>query len=533
MYFTLIEFSGTFQLAASHSTLGRFLAVGTAFASIGIFAVPTSLFAAALSKAATVIHHRNDSENDEVESCMRTQPLDTLEDIALQVAGSGGVYAATAVPAYTLSTVYVTYTKILVALSVIFSVLSTFPQPWMSIVIVFKVVDVVCIVTFGMENVCRIAAEGPRHTTSNIFRTFLPAADIMAWLPSLIAYFSGWDTLPPPSIALTVALFRMLKLERYSNGFWILYQVMNRSWALLSVGGMATFCLLMFLSTLLFYTEKDNRDPNVRKYYTSVPKAFWTTTMNLSSGMVQVDYSITGRLIASALCLMSIAVFAVPIGAIGGGFHEVMSSLAKHDKRMQTTLPISSEEKKETTPIRRLVKVYGAVNLDDTKLGKKRDTSSPSNVIRHEEDITMSPEVSHTLSITVLFQSIRRYIVPAVQSNWFIGVSVLATLLGVCIEIIGTCKDLHQHHLWMEWEWSLEVFVIGWFTLEISCRTIACGREYITSKLGFLDLLATVPWYIAQGLLGSGIGKVVDKYDGPLRFFRLMRLMRLDAYSPR
>lgn len=75
--------------------------------------------------------------------------------------------------------------------------------------------------------------------------------------------------------------------------------------------------------------------------------------------------------------------------------------------------------------------------------------------------------------------------------------------------------------------------MVGWFTVEIICRTVAYSGEYITSKLGFLDLLATAPWYIAQGLLGSRIGTVVDRYDGPLRFVRLMRLMRLDAYAPR
>ena len=586
MYFTLIEFSGTFQLAKAHSTFGRVIAVGTVIASVGIFAVPTSLFAAALSQAAKVIHSNDDIDDDGdddsdddsyAEGALQPLPAagtsravsnrtQSIEVIALQISSSHGVYAARKFPAYTLTPAYRTFSTVLIGLSALCAILSTIPSEASVIGVgIFHAVDVACIVAFGMEHVCRVAAEGPNNTTAQLCRTFLPTADTLAWLPSLLVYLSGGG-IPPPAIALTVALFRILKFERYSNGFWILYRVMKRSWSLLSVGGMATFCILMFTSTLLFYTEKDNPDPNVRKYYTSVPKAFWTTTINIA-GMAEVDYSLTGRVIAGVLCLLTIAVFAVPIGAIGGGFQEVMNAMAKHEKFMLKKKEEEEEEERDRVserPARRSIRNYRRygsttdITCNETKSEDMLPPSSGLNrksVRRHsalhftkdaaaaayeaipskeEEEVEVDPLQSiKAHSWDAEMKRLQRVIKVQVEGNWFMGLSICMTVLGVCVQIVGTCDVVQESALWKKLSTYFELCVIVWFTIEIIYRTIAFGYEYITSKLGILDLVATMPWYIAQGLLGSKIGHIVDRYDGPLRFIKLMRLMRLDAYAPR
>ena len=554
MYFTLIEFSGTFQLAKSHSTFGRYVAVGTVVMSVGIFAVPTSLFAAALSDAADVLHKNDDSVDDDDEDEVRdlrggNQSLNIVNDrsievIAWQAARGSGVYGADGpVPAFTLSSKYIILSKSLVVLSAGTAICSTLPINTKLTVYLYFIVDVACIAVFGAEYVCRVAAEGPILTVERFFHTLLPTADIVAWLPSLLVYLSGCEMAPPPPVELTVALFRIFKLERYIKGFWIIYRVMKKSWGLLSVGGMATFCILMFTSAMMFYTEKENPDPNVRKYYSSVPQSLWTNMINVSN-MAQVDYSLPGRVIAGVLCLFTIAVFAVPIGAIGGGFQNVMNAMAKHETHPQLYQKV--EKVQEKRPLRETFRRYGSIgDVSDYKHNSVIPKFDLARLRRHslqgtgvnnyelvlsEEELTvakLNENASGKLS------NIRKAAIAHVKGNLFMGLSISMTVIGVVLEIVGTCEVFQSSKSWGDIEKVIEFFVIMWFTFEILYRTVAFGSVYVMSKLGFLDLLATVPWYIAHGLLGVKVGVVVDRYDGPLRFVRLMRLMRLDAYAPR
>lgn len=102
----------------------------------------------------------------------------------------------------------------------------------------------------------------------------------------------------PSYILLTVALFRLLKFERYSRGFKILYMVLMRSQGILAVGGMAAACCLVFSSALMYYAERNNPDPNMSKYYSSVPRAMWVTLLNLSGEAPLCDYTLVGRFVA-------------------------------------------------------------------------------------------------------------------------------------------------------------------------------------------------------------------------------------------
>ena len=72
----------------------------------------------------------------------------------------------------------------------------------------------------------------------------------------------------PAFVTLTVSLFRMLKFERYIHGFKILNKVIDKSQGVLMVGGFASLVIVVFSSTIMYYAERNNPDPNMSKYVT-------------------------------------------------------------------------------------------------------------------------------------------------------------------------------------------------------------------------------------------------------------------------
>jgi hypothetical protein len=120
------------------------------------------------------------------------------------------------------------------------------------------VVDVLCFVVFFVEHV-------GRAVTSNAFvcgglcgtgcsTPFLSTIDLLAWLPSVAWYAAMGPEVPLSTVlALSLAIVRILKFERYIKGFQILSKVLERSQGVLIVGGAAAAVVLVFSSALMYY----------------------------------------------------------------------------------------------------------------------------------------------------------------------------------------------------------------------------------------------------------------------------------------
>lgn len=71
-------------------------------------------------------------------------------------------------------------------------------------------------------------------------------------------------------------------------------------------------------STLLFYTEKNN--PALGHHYQSIPQAMFPTLLMLTGEYPLADFTATGQVIAGAIAIVAVAIFAVPTGVLGSGF---------------------------------------------------------------------------------------------------------------------------------------------------------------------------------------------------------------------
>eukprot|EP00606_Chrysophyceae_sp_TOSAG23-5_P001248 GSChrysophyteH2.ASY1.ANO1.921.1 assembled CDS len=283
----------------------------------------------------------------------------------------------------------------------------------------------------------------------------------------------------PASITLSTALFQMIKFERYIHGFKILNRVLEKSQGVLMVGGAAAAVVLVFSSTMMYYAERNNPDPNMNKYYDSVPMAMWVTLLNLSGEVPLCDYTTVGSIIVGALSISACAIFAIPVGALGSGFEAVISEITSEQEAHE-----NAEEENPLLPVTNPAAAGTGGGTEMTKYGARLvEGRGP-------------------------------------RGERFMLISLIATLFAVSLEV------------WSTVDYAALLVVVAWFTIEYIVRTSANGSDYTFSQLGAIDFVSTFPYFAAKGLLGSSIADTMDVYDGPLRALRILRLVRLDSYVP-
>ena len=505
MFFVLLNLSGEFPLADQHTTLGRFIAVATAVISVGIFAIPTGLIGAALEDAIGALNSGREADydvddDDVAEIAAEARALLSASSVS---PGKSAIADPTPVPPFTVSKFYKKFCGGLILVSAVISVLSTVRSMPHAAIIVFYVLDIICAIFCFVDHAARVVYAGPQAIREEMTTSVLPLADLLSWLPTAL-YVLGGVVACPPFLFLSISLCRMLKFERYTRSFQILRRVLDKSQGVLAVGGMAAACCLVFCSTLMYYSERHNPDPKMRANYSSVPTAMWMTLLNMSGEAPLCDYTLFGRFVVGMLSIVAVAVFAVPVGALGAGFEGVISEIVAGD---------SDEEGR---------------GGDDGE-GISLSTWSPGRSYGATDTID-SPRASLTRSVEPSF--VQRIVDGrGTRGQIFQTISIWTTFVAVAVEAMGTCEFASTESA-KDAIAVLEMGVVAWFTLEYIVRFAAHGTTYIFSWLGIVDFVATVPWYIARGLLGSHVARLIDIYDGPLRALRLLRLLRLDTYAP-
>lgn len=515
MFQVIVNLAGEFPLADNYTMWGRVLASMTAVVSVGVFAIPTGLVGASLEGAIAALDSGDEKDYD----------VDD-EDVQEILDETSALTDDVRVPVYTTSPLYKQAAGFAVLSSSVVAILSTVTGLGKSFPVasyVFYLVNLVSCVLFLMEHLIRIHVAGLDSLGKTVF-TGMGLIDLMAWAPDLL-----WIMLSGPSnasvqkgvamsftpipawVGLTSAIFRMLKFERYIHGFSILGKVFIKSEGVLAIGGMAAACVLIFASTLMYYAERDSPDPKMAAYYSSVPASMWITLLNLSGEVPLSDYQTSGAIIVGTLSVTACAIFAIPVGALGSGFEEVIGAMKDEGSDG------SAEEHTALTG--------GEAGGPEAKYGAI-PTKQP------DKDPDALSEEDDPVNFDAMTEAQRTVVGYGEKGAYFQKVSLFATLFAVGLEIISTCQFASETAEARNTVDALEVLVVLWFTFEFVLRAQAHGLEYIFSPLGIVDMLATFPFYFACGLLGRAVAARVDVYDGPLRGLRILRLVRLDEYAP-
>ena len=238
----------------------------------------------------------------------------------------------------------------LIVISTIEIFLSTFTGINEKIGGILNFIDVFTTVVFTIEVTLRIWLAGDIKPEYKGFKgrlkycfSFYGLIDILATYPFYLGFF-----FPIPYSAFKVLrIVRLLRIFRYMTSFKLLKAAFMSKKAELAVSLQFLCIITLILSFLLFFVENKEQS----EYYTNGWKAMvWAFNQYIKDpgGFAYVPPASTiGKLIACAIGILKIAIFAVPAGLIGSGFLQAVNAQKEKEtlKKISEKLHLAFERK--------------------------------------------------------------------------------------------------------------------------------------------------------------------------------------------
>ena len=238
----------------------------------------------------------------------------------------------------------------LIVISTIEIFLSTFTGVNEKIGKLLNFIDVFTTVVFTIEVTLRIWLAGDIKPEYKGFKgrlkycfSFYGLIDILATYPFYLGFF-----FPIPYSAFKVLrIVRLLRIFRYMTSFKLLKAAFMSKKAELAVSLQFLCIITLILSFLLFFVENKAQS----EYYTNGWKAMvWAFNQYIKDpgGFAYVPPASTiGKLIACAIGILKIAIFAVPAGLIGSGFLQAVNAQKEKEtlKKISEKLHLAFERK--------------------------------------------------------------------------------------------------------------------------------------------------------------------------------------------
>ena len=238
----------------------------------------------------------------------------------------------------------------LIVISTIEIFLSTFTGVNEKIGGLLNFIDVFTTVVFTVEVTLRIWLAGDIKPEYKGFKgrlkycfSFYGLIDILATYPFYLGFF-----FPIPYSAFKVLrIVRLLRIFRYMTSFKLLKAAFMSKKAELAVSLQFLCIITLILSFLLFFVENQEQS----EYYSNGWKAMvWAFNQYIKDpgGFAYVPPASTiGKLIACAIGILKIAIFAVPAGLIGSGFLQAVNAQKEKEtlKKISEKLHLAFERK--------------------------------------------------------------------------------------------------------------------------------------------------------------------------------------------
>jgi voltage-gated potassium channel len=131
-------------------------------------------------------------------------------------------------------------------------------------------------------------------------------------------------------------LFRVLKLNRYTDSLTIVVQVLRLKQEELILSLFVLSILLAIASSLIYFAEHQAQ-PDA---FSSIPEAMWWGTITLTTVGYGDVYPVTliGRILGAILAILGIGLFALPAGILASGFAEELQVRKSRQQPEQTRI---------------------------------------------------------------------------------------------------------------------------------------------------------------------------------------------------
>lgn len=502
-FWTLMELFGEFPLVDQHSVFGKVLGTFTAVIAVAVFALPAGIFGSGFEDQ---IAKRREKKIRLAEVGGAAVDVgDAVEqEVDVDITGGdasnrrGRLYNFFHRQNSSLSKASETFINVLILGTTLSFTFDTITDDYITTSwhIFFDRFQFFAVVVFTAEYVCLVysAAEDPNYRGSGrltYVQDFLRMVDLMSIVPYwIVVLLTQQLILSNDSTIAILAQFclilRLFRFEKHSKAFTTFDDVLRDNMDVLTVTGFSALLLWVLFASILYITERDNPDDEMANNYKTVPNAMWMTLLNLSGECPLAHYTNAGKVCVGIIGLFATAIFGVPIGILGAGFEEIVTS----ENEDVPDQPMNVSTSYAPTVYSFQISCYKFVNGIGSKAAAIFETS-----------------------IYLL-----------------IGATVL-------IGVIQTVDGLEDTFGWVEWV-AVVVFTFEYVTRFVGAAAdpeFANASSGFMSKINFLfsfysviDLLAIVPFYLAWAMLGSW----VDQHDEYLRMLRLLRLLKLDKYVP-
>lgn len=299
-FWTLTNLFGEFPLFDQHSAWGQVLGTFTAVFACAVFALPVGILASGLEDQ---IASRRDSEqqkkalDNENNKGGEEQEDEEDEIVGDETTFRGRVYNIVHRQHSPHARALKSLINVLIvgcAISFIFDSVSDDKGGWHTF---FSWFQFFSFAVFAGEYFLRMYSEGenPKHRgrglVSHAMR-FLGIVDVLTIFP----YWVGIASVSGPAPTLFL-LFKIFHIEKCNKAFSTFGNVLRENFDVLTVTGFSAVLLWIFFASLLYYTERDNPDEDMKGYYSTIPNSMWVTLLNLSGECPLAHYSNVGKVI--------------------------------------------------------------------------------------------------------------------------------------------------------------------------------------------------------------------------------------------
>jgi len=214
----------------------------------------------------------------------------------------------------------------LILLNVIAVILETVESIAVKYSTLLHAFDTFSVAVFTVEYLVRIWActTDPRYADPLVGRARFAMRpmiliDLLAILPFYLPAFIPMD-LRAMRVLRMFRLLRVFKLARYSSAMQQLGHVLHRQKEELLVGMFVMLIMLLFASSLMYVVEHEVQP----EAFGSIPEAMWWAVATLTTvGYGDVTpITAAGRLLAGAIAMIGVGMFAMPAAILAQGFAE-------------------------------------------------------------------------------------------------------------------------------------------------------------------------------------------------------------------
>eukprot|EP00927_Polykrikos_kofoidii_P086361 TRINITY_DN964_c0_g4_i1.p1 TRINITY_DN964_c0_g4~~TRINITY_DN964_c0_g4_i1.p1 ORF type:complete len:1265 (+),score=230.66 TRINITY_DN964_c0_g4_i1:161-3955(+) len=517
MFQTIVNLFGEFPLATQYRGWGMVVGTIVALFAVAVFGIPCGIIGSGFEE---LLAKQKEDEKDAREAAglpRERRPSEIRREQILKgvVAEKDAICQACIKSPWRAATYEFlhSYTdagdrfQTLLIVCILISIISfflgsvAFIQKTQWVMDILNVLEAVTIFVFTVDYVLRMYCIGILPEYSGCLGllkyalSFGAVVDFLSVAPSLYSMVNG--KAGSTGVWLRVLrLARIGKTEAFAEATSVLGCVMSEQGDVLAVTGFMALINWIVFSGMMYFSERLNPDQSMAQYYNNIPNSMWITLLNLSGEVPLNAYTPMGQVTIGVMGVVAVGFVSIPIGVISAGLKDHFDCV-EEDEDVDVIL------EKATTP--------------DPAFGHYPRGSAAQVLMDCKGSIRMFVEGE-----TVLGRHFGNFIILLIMAT--VGLVIMETVPGWRCN--GEEKNLEMCIVFEH----IEAVSIVLFTIEYLLRLVSAVAplQFMVSFYALVDLLAIVPYYVAQANRGGW----VDRHTQLFLMFRILRLLKVSKQVP-